>query len=62
MGLAIRDHTAETSRWAARVLASKAVLEGLRGRDPEPLARQAAADCRQLGIAEESIASALREW
>jgi tetratricopeptide (TPR) repeat protein len=48
--------------WAARVLAGKAVLEGLRGRDPEPLARQAAAVCRQLGIAEESIASALREW
>jgi hypothetical protein len=48
--------------WAARVLASKAVLEGLRGGDPELLARSAAAACRQRGIAEEHIAGALREW
>jgi hypothetical protein len=44
------------------VLAGKAVLERLRGGDPEPLVRQAEAVCRQRGIAEDSIAGALREW
>ncbi len=48
--------------WTARVLAAKAALEGLRGSDPEPLARQAAGICRQRGIPEEKITSALREW
>jgi tetratricopeptide (TPR) repeat protein len=48
--------------WAARVLASKATLEELRGNDPGPLAGQAAAVCRQRGIAESNLASALREW
>jgi tetratricopeptide (TPR) repeat protein len=48
--------------WTARVLASKAILEGLRERDPAPLSRQAEAICREGGIAEENIASALREW
>jgi tetratricopeptide (TPR) repeat protein len=48
--------------WTARVLAGKAVLEGLRGGDPEPLARQAEAACRQRGVSEENVASALREW
>jgi hypothetical protein len=46
--------------WTARVLASKAVLEELRGGDPEPLARQAAVICRQRGIAEDKVTSALR--
>ena len=48
--------------WEARVMASKSVLESLRGGDPEPLAKQAAAACRQRGIPEVSIAGALREW
>ena len=48
--------------WEARVMASKSVLVGLRGGDREPLAKQAAAACRQRGIPEESIAGALREW
>jgi tetratricopeptide (TPR) repeat protein len=49
--------------WTARVLASKASVEELRGGDPVPLAQEAAAICRQHGItAEKHIASALREW
>jgi hypothetical protein len=49
--------------WTARVLASKAVLEELRGTDPAPLMREAADTCRQHGItAEENLTSALREW
>ena len=48
--------------WTARVLAGKVVLERLRGGDSEPLARQAAAACRERGVTEENIASALREW
>ena len=49
--------------WTARVLASKAVLEELRGSEPGTAARQAAEICRQRGItAEENIARALREW
>jgi tetratricopeptide (TPR) repeat protein len=48
--------------WTARVLASTAVLDGLSGHDPTPLASQAQAICREHGIAGDSIASALREW
>jgi tetratricopeptide (TPR) repeat protein len=48
--------------WAARVLASQAALAAGRGGDPESLTRQAATACRQLGIDETSVASALREW
>ena len=48
--------------WAARALASQAGLAAGRGGDPEALARQAAAACRRMGIAEESIPAALREW
>jgi tetratricopeptide (TPR) repeat protein len=48
--------------WMARVVASRTVAEGLRGGDPAPLAEQATAICRQCGIAEENIASALKEW
>ena len=48
--------------WTARVLAGKALLAGLRGTDPVPMMRQAADICLQRGIAEECIASALREW
>jgi hypothetical protein len=38
------------------------VLAGLRGGDPGSLEREAERVCRQCGIAEENIASALREW
>lgn len=48
--------------WTARVTASKAVLAGLRGSDPATLAQDAANMCRECGIAEDSITSALREW
>jgi tetratricopeptide (TPR) repeat protein len=48
--------------WTARILASKAILEERRGNDPAPLAQEAADICRQRGIAEDSITSALREW
>ena len=49
--------------WTARALASKAVLEELRGGNPALAAQQAAEICRQCGItSEENIARALREW
>jgi hypothetical protein len=34
----------------------------VQGNDPGPLAEQAAAICRQRGIAEGNIASVLKEW
>jgi tetratricopeptide (TPR) repeat protein len=48
--------------WTARVLAGKAALEGLCGGDPAPLESLAESFCHECGIAEEHIASALREW
>jgi hypothetical protein len=49
--------------WTARVLASKASVEELRGGDPVPLSEEAEAICRRCGItAEKHVASALREW
>jgi len=49
--------------WKARVLFSKAMLDELRGEDPEPAMREARAICRRQGITSgETIASALREW
>ena len=49
--------------WKARVLFSKAILDELRGEDPESAMREARAICRQQGITSgEKIASALREW
>jgi len=49
--------------WKARVLFSKAILDELRGQDPESVMREARAICRQQGITSgEKIASALREW
>jgi hypothetical protein len=49
--------------WTARVLASQAALDEMRGIDPAPAMSQATALCRLGGItSEEKIASALREW
>jgi len=49
--------------WAARVLASKAVLDELGGGDPALAALQAADICRRCGItSEDNIVGALREW
>ncbi len=49
--------------WTARVLASKATLEELRGGDPVSLTQEAEDICRQHGIGtDKDIASALKEW
>ncbi len=49
--------------WTARVLASKAGLDDVRGADPAPMMGEARALCRQSGISsEEKITGALREW
>jgi hypothetical protein len=49
--------------WAARVLASKAALDEVRGADPALAMSQARALCRQSGItSEEKVFGALREW
>jgi tetratricopeptide (TPR) repeat protein len=48
--------------WTARVLVSKAALEGLHGGDRRRLESLAESFCRECGISGEHIASALREW
>ncbi len=49
--------------WTARVLASKATVDEMRGTDPAPIMGQARTLCPRSGItSEEKIAIALREW
>jgi tetratricopeptide (TPR) repeat protein len=49
--------------WTARVTASRASLDEMRGADPAPMMSQARALCHRSGItSEEKIAGALREW